>query len=140
VLIGFFHSRDSITVSDSQASGFPMNFVGAAIEGPSRDGFLFYPVYRFPDGAEAYARRPDLPHILPDGERHDWSMEYDPDANAGSGRLTVTFDDNSVPLDLAVGHRQAPARFDRFGIVTTWIDGNSQRVYFDDLTYTFRQP
>ena len=21
-------------------------------------------------------------------------------------------------------------------IVTTWIDGNSQHVYFDDLTYT----
>jgi hypothetical protein len=37
------------------------------------------------------------------------------------------------------GHRGAPAAFDRFGIVTSWIDGNSQQVYFDDLTYTFRQ-
>ena len=25
------------------------------------------------------------------------------------------------------------------GIVTTWIDGNSQTIYFDDLRYTFRQ-
>ena len=24
---------------------------------------------------------------------------------------------------------------DRFGLITTWIDGNGQRVYFDDLTY-----
>jgi hypothetical protein len=23
--------------------------------------------------------------------------------------------------------------------VATWIDGNAQRVYFDDLTYTWRQ-
>jgi hypothetical protein len=140
VLIGFFHSQDSTAVSDSQSSGFPMSFLGAVIEGPSREGFLFYPAYRFPEGADAYARRPDLPHILPDGQPHDWSLEYDPEANAGAGRLTVTFDGQSVPLDLAAGHRQSPARFDRFGIVTTWIDGNSQRIYFDDLTYTFRQP
>jgi hypothetical protein len=26
--------------------------------------------------------------------------------------------------------------FDRFGIITTHIDGNGQTVYFDDLTYT----
>ncbi|MFN0052502.1 MAG: hypothetical protein ACKV0T_09930 [Planctomycetales bacterium] len=28
---------------------------------------------------------------------------------------------------------------DRLGIVTTWIDGNAQHLYFDDLNYTFRQ-
>jgi hypothetical protein len=39
---------------------------------------------------------------------------------------------------MAPGHRRE-ARFDRFGIVTTWIDGNAQDVYFDDLRYTFRQ-
>jgi hypothetical protein len=32
-----------------------------------------------------------------------------------------------------------PPRLDRFGLVTTWIDGNGQKVYFDDLTYTARQ-
>ena len=30
--------------------------------------------------------------------------------------------------------------FDRFGIITTWIDGNSQDIYFDDLSYTWKQP
>ena len=39
-----------------------------------------------------------------------------------------------VGLDLRPGVRAAGARFNRFGIVTTWIDGNGQRVYFDDLT------
>ena len=28
------------------------------------------------------------------------------------------------------------AHFNRFGIITTHIDGNGQTVYFDDLTYT----
>ncbi|HUG94309.1 MAG TPA: hypothetical protein VML55_25995 [Planctomycetaceae bacterium] len=139
VLIGFFHSRDSVAVSDSQASGFPMNFLGAAIEGPSRDGFLFYPAYRLPDGAEGYARSPEPPHLLPDGESHAWSLDYEPQANDGAGRLTVMLDDHRTVLDFAAGDRLAPARFDRFGIVTTWIDGNSQHVYFDDLRYTFRQ-
>ncbi len=53
--------------------------------------------------------------------------------------MTVGFDGRKVHLDLGAGHRKAPAEFDRFGIVTTWIDGNEQRVYFDDLTYTWRQ-
>lgn len=27
----------------------------------------------------------------------------------------------------------------RFGFVTTWTDGNGQRMYLDDLTTTWRQ-
>jgi hypothetical protein len=48
-------------------------------------------------------------------------------------------DREAVTLDLGKGHRAAGARLDRFGLVTTWIDGNGQKVYFDDLTYTARQ-
>jgi hypothetical protein len=44
-----------------------------------------------------------------------------------------------VRLGLKKGDRAAGARFDRFGLVTTWVDGNGQRVYFDDLTYTCKQ-
>jgi hypothetical protein len=135
-LFGFFNSQKSVEVSRSQSSGFPMNFLGVAIEGPSREGFLVYPVYRFPEGADGYARGSELPHIMPDGKMHDWSLDYDP---AGRGRMTVSFDGQKVHLDLADGHRKAPAEFDRFGIVSTWIDGNAQHVYFDDLSYTWRQ-
>ena len=137
-LIGFFHATESIAVSDTPTSGFPNNFLGAAIEGPSREGFLFYPVYRLSAG-EAYARDADLPHILSDGEPHDWSFAYDPAVAGDRGRVTVTFDGQAVPLDFAPGHRDGQTRFNRFGIVTTWIDGNGQHVYFDDLTYTVRQ-
>lgn len=135
-LFGFYHSQDSLEVNPSQSSGFPKNFLGVAVEGPSREGFLFYPVYRTRGDGQDYARGDDLPHILPDAKPHDWSLSYDPAGAAGRGRITVTFDGTPVPLDVAPGDRKAGARFDRFGLVTTWIDGNGQQVYFDDLTYT----
>jgi hypothetical protein len=50
----------------------------------------------------------------------------------------VTLDGRAVRLDLGEGTKKSAARFDRFGIVTTWIDGNGQMIYFDDLTYTCR--
>jgi hypothetical protein len=137
-LFGFFHSEDSVAVTDSQASGFPVNFLGVAIEGPSREGFLFYPAYRFIGDAQGYARGPELPHILPNGESAAWSLEYNPGKAGAAGRIAVTYNDQKVFLDVPREHREAPARFNRFGIVTTWIDGNAQHVYFDDLMYTCR--
>jgi hypothetical protein len=41
-----------------------------------------------------------------------------------------------VTLNLDAGHKQIGAHFNRFGIITTHIDGSGQTVYFDDLTYT----
>jgi hypothetical protein len=41
-----------------------------------------------------------------------------------------------VTLNLDSGHKQIGAWFNRFGIITTHIDGSGQTVYFDDLTYT----
>jgi hypothetical protein len=137
VLLGFFHSEDSMTMSQEQSSGWPMNFLGVAIEGPSREGFLFYGAYRL-KGGQGSASGDELPHILPDGRPHDWSLAYDPGAADGAGRMTVTFDGKTMALDLGREHRRG-ARFNRFGIVTTWIDGNAQSVYFDDLRYTAGQ-
>jgi hypothetical protein len=136
VLIGFFHSTDSMTVNPSQESGFPKNFLGVAIEGPSREGFFFYPLYRVNGNGQSHAADKSPPYIYPDGQPHDWTLDYSP---AGNGRITVTLDGKSVSLDLREGHKAVGARFDRFGFVTTWIDGNGQRVYLDDLSYTWRQ-
>jgi hypothetical protein len=136
VLIGFYHSRDSLEVNPSQESGWPKSFLGVAVEGPSREGFLFYPAYRVGPG-QGYAKGDDRPHILPDGKPHDWSLTYEPAATGG--RVTVALDGKPVTLDLGPKARQAATKFDRFGLVTTWIDGNGQRVYFDDLTYTCEQ-
>jgi hypothetical protein len=137
-LLGFYHSEDSLRANPSQRSGWPECFLGVAVEGPSREGFLFYPAYRGKGDAQGYGTGPDLPHVLPDGKPHDWSLAYDPSAADGRGRVVVTFDGKPVALDLGAGHN-AGARFDRFGLVTTWIDGNGQHIYFDDLTYTSEQ-
>ncbi len=136
VLLGFYHSTESMRASRAQVSGTPENFLGIAIEGPSRDGFLFYAIYgtdREGEAASAVGRKP--PPILPDGKPHDWTLEYSP---AGSGKITVTLDGKPVSLDLTQAHRALGARFDRFGLVTTHIDGNGQEVWFDDVSYTWK--
>jgi hypothetical protein len=138
-LIGFFHATNSVRTNEAQNSATPENFVGVAIEGPSSDGFFFYPTYGVDqEGVRAGGGRgtPAPPAIHPDGKPHDWTLTYHPDANTEDGRVTVTLDGQVVTLDLDPGHRGIGAQFNRFGIITTHIDGNGQTVYFDDLTYS----
>jgi hypothetical protein len=138
-LIGFYHSAHSLFVNPSQNAGTPQDFVGAAIEGPSREGFHFYPAYRNHGGGISSGMGPTPPRIYPDGAAHDWTLHYDPAAANGNGRITVTLDGKSTSIDLAPGDKAAGGHFDRFGLVTPWIDGNGQHAYFDDLTYTSSQ-
>ena len=138
-LIGFFHSDNSMRSNDSQNSATPENFVGAAIEGPSAEGFYLYPTYGLDqEGVRADGGRgtPTAPFIYPDGESRHWTLDYHPDGNGGTGSITVTLDGQAVTLNLDPGHKQIGAHFNRFGIITTHIDGSGQTVYFDDLTYT----
>jgi hypothetical protein len=138
-LIGFYHSVESMAVNPSQDSSFPRSFLGIAVEGPSREGFFFYPVYRTKGDAQGHAAGVQSPRIYPDGASHPWTLSYSPSGPRGVGRITVALDKRSVTLDLGAQDRAARTTFDRFGIVTTWIDGNGQSIYFDDLTYTWRQ-
>lgn len=138
-LIGFFHSDGSMRSNNSQESATPENFVGAAIEGPSAEGFYLYPTYGLDqESVRASGNRgtPTPPYIYPNGESRHWTLDYDPDANGGTGSITVTLDGQAVTLNLDPGHKQIGAQFNRFGIITTHIDGSGQTVYFDDLTYT----
>jgi hypothetical protein len=138
-LLGFYHSADSLTVTPSQAAGIPKNFFGLAIDGPSREGFWLRPVCRADGEGSRLAPGSTPPYLYPDGTAHAWSLDYSPAAGGGRGRISVTLDGRAVHLDLADRQRGKGARFDRFGLVTTWIDGNGQRVYFDDLSYTWKQ-
>ncbi|MBM3887865.1 MAG: hypothetical protein FJ388_01935 [Verrucomicrobia bacterium] len=136
-LIGFFHAPESMRVSIAQKSAIPENFLGVAIEGPSQEGFYFYPAYGLNrDTISSAGRRVEQPpHILPDGKPHDWTLEYSPAAANGQGRISVTLDGHAARIDLRPGEKSIGARFNRFGIITTPIDGNGQNVYLDDLTY-----
>lgn len=138
-LFGFYSSRDSMRQNESQDDGVPESAAGIHLEGPSREGFYFYPVCRTKGGRSVYGRSGDYPRLYPDGASRDWTLEYDPAGAGGKGRLVISLDGQSAALDLEEGAKASPTRFDRFGIVTSWIDGNSQEVYWDDLTYTISQ-
>ncbi len=133
--IGFYNSVESMRVNHSQQHSVPMGFLGINIEGPSSEGFFFYPACRVEQGNSIVpAEYRKAPRIYPDGTSHTWSLKYDP---AGEGRVTITLDDQTISMDLPAGDRSVI--FDRFGICTPWIDGNSVTVYFDDLAYTSSQ-
>jgi len=136
--IGFYHATHSMRSNPSQKEGIPMDFLGINIEGPSAEGFFFYPAYRShgEDGKALGWDGGKSPRIYPDGKVHDWFVRYDPAGANGNGRISAGLDDKTCTLDLAAGHKAIGATFNRFGIVTPWIDGNSVTVYFDDLTYT----
>jgi hypothetical protein len=84
---------------------------------------------------------PDLRsvRIHPDGAVHDWTFDYDPAGASGRGRITVSLDGKSIHVDLNEGDKAAGGTLDRFGLITPWIDGNGQVVYFDDVTYSVGQ-
>ncbi len=96
-----------------------------------------YPVYRF-GGQGGAASGPRRPRLLPDGESHHWSLNYVPPQKGRGGRVSVRVGEDTVELSVAVEDPGSTTRFDRFGLLTTWIDGNGQVVYFDDLSYTWR--
>ena len=139
-LFGFYNERDSMRVNDSQNDAIPESVVGIHVEGPSSEGFLFYPVWRSKGGGGGYGRSQETnPYIYPDGASHEWSLKYDPDGAEGNGQITIKFDGNSETYGFKEGIKESGTTFDRFGIVTSWIDGNSQDVFWDDITYTIKQ-
>jgi hypothetical protein len=139
VLVGFFHSQLSLAVNPFQDSGLPKSFLGVSIDGPSREGFFFAPTYRVNGDGRGYASDTKPPYIYPDGKSRAWTLDYSPSQSSGGGRITVTLDGQQIRLELSRDHRATGAEFDRFGIVTTWVDGNGQHIYFDDLNYTCSQ-
>jgi hypothetical protein len=136
--IGFYHSKTSLGPNPAQNQSIPLDYLGINIEGPSSEGFFFYPVYRVHgDNSKAYDRgMGPMLQIYPDRQAHDWELVYDPDGANGRGLIKVTLDGQSCTLELAAEDKKVGATFDRFGICTPWIDGNSVTAYFDDLEYT----
>ena len=138
-LFGFYNAEQSMHRNDSQSQSIPASVLGIHIEGPSRDGFRFYPVLRPKAEKSLVPRLETFPLILPDGVSHDWSLEYQPAVGNGINRITVTLDQERQSFEFPSDETFASTKFDRFGIVTSWIDGNSQQVYWDDLTYSVKQ-
>jgi hypothetical protein len=69
VLVGFFHARDSMRVNPSQRSGLPQDFLGVAIDGPSREGFYFAPAYRVHGDGRGQAAGKGSPYVYCESRR-----------------------------------------------------------------------
>lgn len=127
VLIGWFNSQSHIGEP-------PPNFIGIMIEGPSRIGHYFRPIYS--DSQGQYKIMKQGPVIKPSPKSHLWNLSYTPYANDRQGQITVTFDDKATSLNLSRDVRERGGVFDRFGILTYQRGGHFVDIYFDDLTYT----
>jgi len=137
VPFGFFHATHSLDSGGSDRLSTPPDFLGVMIGGPSREGFLFAPGYRLHNTEKQTAQRG--PYIFPDGKPHDWTLEYKPSTADAPGSITVTLDGERATLPFPREHQTMGAHFNRFGLISTHTDGNSQELYFDDLTYTWTQ-
>jgi hypothetical protein len=138
-LFGFYDSKASMRTNDSQNDSIPASVLGIHVEGPSSEGFKFYPVLHPASGGGIVGNIREFPTLYPDGQSHQWSLDYYPPTADAKGRINITLDRQSATLELPDKTRLNGTIFDRFGIITSWIDGNSQDVYWDDITYTVRQ-
>ncbi len=144
MFFGFFRKEDEQAVlgpnKPGDASGWPQpNTLGVQVDGPARIGWWFIPVVTAAD--RKLSRKMDGTLFLPTRAHRTFDFVYDPQANKGVGRITVTLDgEPPFNLDLTPEQRKAGATFDRFGLTSFRRGGKFSRLYFDDLTYTTRRP
>ncbi len=137
MFFGYFNSKKKMK-KIAVEHGTPLDdSLGIEVDGPSRIGYYFTAVC---SPKRNVASHQDGPIILPTGERHSFRVSYDPKANNGVGRMTVTLDEETFALDLKPEQRAAVATFDRFGIMNKRVGGKYVTLYFDDMNYTARRP
>lgn len=138
---GYFNSKNRQTkfeVSQGGEAGEPTpNTMSMAIEGPTRIGYNLSP--QLCPAERSRASHGEGPIFVPHGERHRFTFDYDPAANKGSGRITITVDGKPFHLDVTPEQRHAGATFDRFRLLNLRRGGKYVTAYFDDLTYTARR-
>jgi hypothetical protein len=132
VYIGFFNAKAQAE-QPAKESDPSRQILGVVIEGPSRVGHYFRPIYTDARGDGGEAK--EGPLLLPSDASHNWSLDYDPKAGR-SGRITVTLDGKSKSIDLKPEHRRPGVSFDHFGIFNLHNTGHYVQVWLDDLRYT----
>ena len=114
-------------------------YIGVIIGGPGHSGHYFRPGYsgkKEQQNAVGPGYNRPGPHLRPDSKPREWTLTYDPAGNKGHGSIRATLDAEAATLDLAPGVKAQGITLDRFGLFTWRPDGNSNDVFFDDLTYT----
>jgi hypothetical protein len=130
IFLGWFNSA-----ARHKGAGVAENYVAIHVGGPTRIGHYFIPVLANAKGEKCATKRG--PVIKP-GKTFDWSLVYDPAANAGNGEMRVTLGTETVALVLKPGQKNQGASLDRFGLFTSTTGGQMVKIYLDDLKYTIR--
>jgi RNA polymerase sigma factor (sigma-70 family) len=135
--------------------GRPINSLGLYLDGEKeRDGKGARLAVRLIAGTNRSCGTPITPYqsgkqrptpVRTDGTRYTWTLDYDPEANAGNGQIQFRIQSNRgqpddwegqlVSLDLPAGFKKEGAVFDRFGLMNLMTPGNAMTIYFDDLQY-----
>jgi hypothetical protein len=86
--------------------------------------------------------------IRNDGTRYTWNLSYDPEANAGHGRVEFSiraqgalhekFEGQVFTFDLPEDFKKEEVVFDRFGLMNAQRPGRPLTVFFDDLQFDGR--
>lgn len=139
VCFGFFDFQSRNRSANELDPNPGSNTLGILLEGLSRDGHYYRPTYATATGEFKTAERG--PIVLPDGQPHRWSMDYDPHAAQGVGEITFTLDQQKATYPLAAGHRVQGGVFDGFGIYG-WerSDGSFVEFYLDDVEISIPAP
>jgi hypothetical protein len=130
IFLGWFNSA-----AKDKSAGVEENFVGIHVGGPTRVGHYFIPVLLTATGEKSVVKRGP---VLKPGKAFDWSLVYDPAANAGNGEMRLTLGAETVMLALKPDQKNQGASLDRFGLFTSTTGGQMVKIYLDDLKYTVR--
>ncbi len=137
MFFGYFNAQENMKEMSDKRAGMPLNdMMGIVVDGPTRIGYYFSALC---SPKREAASLKNGPVFLPTGTTHAFSFAYDPQANGGVGRITVTLDQETFALDLTPQQRAAGAVFDRFGLANNRAGGKYVTLYFDDLSYTARR-
>jgi hypothetical protein len=137
MMFGYFNTQALETEDFFQRLDQSM---GLFVEGPSSIGKQLMIYCAINKNKDLVKILPEPPLFQPDRQRHQFAFDYDPKANGGVGRMTLTLDGKSYGLDLTPEQRKVGATFDRFGLRNMRGGGKLVDIYFDDLTYTVRRP
>lgn len=136
---GYFNYDNQVEAFDEKnsdkSSPIP-NRLGITIADSSAVGYYFEASI---SAADQGVVRKACEVFVPDRRRRRFTFAYDPAANNGVGRATVTLDERHYELDLTSEQRKAGAVFNRFGLANVRSGGHSVEFYLDDLTYTARK-
>ena len=131
VYIGFFDAAAKRSQTSPEHSAPPTNMVAILIEGFSRIGHYFRAGYRNQSGQGMF--EPSGPTIRPDGQIHQWALEYVPNSPHQDGEILLAFDGQIQRTGVRKEHKSDAARFDRFGICNVQVGGHYVEIYLDDL-------